>query len=157
MVLVLELVEEVVPNVESIRIIEGGDDFKQIVARVSVDRTETIAHGDVFPHFEGHRYRSLGTMQLIDGEDWKPNHLGTDVRFVDVGVVEVEPDGSSFIRMRLPKRLLVGRDIDPSRLSELDAAGKKRFAKRLAHLERDDATPAERAVFAKKRKKKRKR
>jgi hypothetical protein len=101
----LALVEELV-NVESIRIIEGGDDFKQIVARVSVDRTETIAHGDVFPHFEGHRYRSLGTMQLVDGEDWKPNHLGVDVRLVEVGVVEVEPDGTSFIRMRLPKSFL---------------------------------------------------
>jgi hypothetical protein len=100
----LALVEELV-NVESIRRIESfcelHDNFEQLVARVSVDRSETIQNGDVFPHFEGRQYRSLGTMSLVDGEDWKPNHHGVDVRIVEVVVVPIEPDGSSFIRMRI--------------------------------------------------------
>lgn len=99
-------------NVESIRIIDGGDDFKQIVARVSVDRTETIQNGDVFPHFEGHRYRSLGAMSLIDGPDgeWKKDARGIEVRTVEVGVVEVEPDGTSFIKFRMSSKLLTWPD-----------------------------------------------
>lgn len=93
--------EEVVPYVESIRVNGPVSEQTLYLARVRVERAETIACGDVFPHFEGHRYRSLGAMQLIDGEDWKPNHFGVDTRLVEVGVVEVEPDGTSFVRMRI--------------------------------------------------------
>ena len=101
------MVEEMtVPIVEKLRVVDMRDDFVQMVATVSIERSETIHHGDVFPHFEGHQYRSLGTMRLIDGEKWKPNSRGVDILLVEVGVVPIEPDGSSFIRMRLPKSFL---------------------------------------------------
>lgn len=90
------------PYIKSIRLI-GTD---QHVARVSVERSEIIVHDDKLPHFEGKQYRALGWMNLIDGEDWKPNGRGVDERIVEVGVVPIEPDGTSFIQMRLSKSLL---------------------------------------------------
>jgi len=94
------------PTVESIRIIDVGDDFKQYVARVSVERSETICHDDVLPHFEGRQYRALGWMVLPAGSEWGKNQLGREVRTVEVGVVPIEPDGSSFIRMRFSSSLI---------------------------------------------------
>lgn len=96
------------PYIESVRVFgeyDGTGDV-QHVARVVVERHETVSHGDKFPHFEGKQYRSLGTMALIDGEDWKPNQRGVDVRPVEVGVFPIEPDGSSFIKMRFSSSLI---------------------------------------------------
>jgi hypothetical protein len=98
----------VMPYIESVRVFreDDGTGYLQLVARVIVERHETIAHDDKFPHFEGKQYRSLGTMQLIDGEDWKPNQRGVDVRAVEVGVFPIEPDGTSFIKFRFSGSLL---------------------------------------------------
>lgn len=98
--------KQVMPYIEKIRFNGPVSEQNLYTAYVTVERHETISHGDVFPYFEGRRYRALGAMQLIDGENWMPNHRGVDVRIVAVGVVEVEPDGTSFVRMRLSKSML---------------------------------------------------
>lgn len=106
------VVEELVmPHIKSIGVIEGvrtaeSEVPPQYIARVVVEREETIVHGDIFPHFEGKQYRSLGSMSLVDGKDWKSNGRGVEERIVEVGVVPIEPDGTSFIRMRFSSSLV---------------------------------------------------
>jgi hypothetical protein len=97
------------PYIESIRVIAGVESEKippQYVARVVVERHETIGHDDRLPHFEGKQYRSLGWMVLPANEDWKMNGRGVEERVVEVGVVPIEPDGTSFVRMRFSESLL---------------------------------------------------
>lgn len=63
---------------------------EQIVARVELDRSETVAPGDILPHYAGKKYRALSVMSLIDGKEgaWRRGEHGLDVRHVDVPVVE---------------------------------------------------------------------
>lgn len=132
---------------EAIRIIDAGDDFKQYVARVSMERSETVCHGDVFPHFEGRRYRSLGWMVLPADSEWKKNHLGIEVRVVEVGVVPIEPDGTSVIKMRI------------SLIKEWIARPQEKYEARPPHTWKDDwpVKKKNREAAKKARKKKRKR
>jgi hypothetical protein len=72
------------PLIDSLVLKDG-----QIIARVRLDRTEIVRHGDVFPHFEGVRYRALGAMTLVDGPDgeWRmTEHVGVETRIVEVVV-----------------------------------------------------------------------
>jgi hypothetical protein len=64
----------------------------QLVARVRVERSEIIRWNDLLPHFEGKRYRTLGNMCLIDGEDWQ--RVGeTESRLIEIVVAEHDPWG----------------------------------------------------------------
>jgi hypothetical protein len=45
-------------------------------------------------------------MVLPANEDWKMNGRGVEERVVEVGVVPIEPDGTSFVRMRFSESLL---------------------------------------------------
>ena len=97
------------PYIESIRVIDGVESENippQYVARVVVERSEIVAHDDVLPHFEGRQYRSLGWAVLASDGEWKTNHLGREVRVVEAGVVPIEPDGTSFVKMRFSKSLV---------------------------------------------------
>lgn len=80
------------PLIESIRV--TGQAPEQLVARVRLDRTELVMHGDVFPHFGGKQYLSLSTMRLIDGPDgeWKKDEHGTDTRLVEAVVRPVDSE-----------------------------------------------------------------
>ena len=81
------------PLIESIRV--TGTNPEQLVARVRVDRTELIMHGDIFPHFGGKQFLALGTMRLIDGPDgeWTSKHQlpwPSDTRLVEVVVRPID-------------------------------------------------------------------
>lgn len=82
------------PLIESV--FSTGADPEQLVARVRIDRTEVVCHGDVFPHFAGNQYYALSTMRLINGPEgeWKVEHelpWPSDTRIVEVVVRPIEP------------------------------------------------------------------
>lgn len=80
------------PRIDSIR--TTGTIPEQLVARVELDRTEIVRHGDVFPHFAGRQYYALSGMRLIDGSEgeWKSHGAGLeDTRIVEVVVRPVKP------------------------------------------------------------------
>lgn len=89
------------PLIESV--FTTGTNPEQLVARVRVDRTEVVRHGDVFPHFAGHQYYALGTMRLIDGPagEWTAEHelpWPSDTRLVEVVVRPIEGSAHTWAR-----------------------------------------------------------